>query len=108
MRKFNVTGTCMHDRHYMVDIKYKIEKIKMMVDDGQYFTINRARQYGKTTAIRFVAERLKDEYIVINTSFEGSDDVVFSKPQNFNEYFIKKIIAILKKTPTCTVDLNPV
>ena len=97
VRRFNVTGTCMADKHYMVDTKGKIDKIQNMVDDGLYFTINRARQYGKTTTIRYLVERLKSEYIVLNTSFEGSDDVVFSKPQKFNEYFIKKIMAILKK-----------
>ena len=49
MKRFNVTGICVPDKHYMVDIGDKLEKIKAMVDYGDYFTINRARQYGKTT-----------------------------------------------------------
>ncbi len=34
----------------MVDISDKIQKIRGMVDMEEYFTINRARQYGKTKA----------------------------------------------------------
>lgn len=33
----------------MVDISDRVAEIKKMVDTGKYFTINRARQYGKTT-----------------------------------------------------------
>ena len=48
MRHFNVTGLCTPDKDYMVDISDKIQKIRGMVDMEEYFTINRARQYGKT------------------------------------------------------------
>ena len=46
---FNVSGDCKPGLHYMVDLSSRPQKIKSMVDSGQYFTINRARQYGKTT-----------------------------------------------------------
>ena len=45
-RYFNVTGACNPKRHYMVNIQKSLEEIKKMVDRGEYFTINRARQYG--------------------------------------------------------------
>lgn len=51
MKTFNTTAVCVPDKHYMVDISEKIEKIKELVDAGKYFTINRARQYGKTTTL---------------------------------------------------------
>lgn len=41
---FNVAGDCKPKIHYMVDITGKLQRIKEMVDAGQYFTINRARQ----------------------------------------------------------------
>lgn len=44
---FNVTADCKPNMHYMVDITKKLAKIKKLVDTGCYFTINRARQYGK-------------------------------------------------------------
>ena len=52
----------------MVDISGKLEQIKAMVDYGDYFTINRARQYGKTTTLSLLKKELKDEYIVVSIS----------------------------------------
>ena len=51
-KMFNVNANCQPDLHYMVDITERLQKIKEMVDAGQYFTINRARQYGKTTTLQ--------------------------------------------------------
>lgn len=51
MRRFNTTGLCIPYKHYMVDIKDKLDRIKRLIDDGEYFVINRARQYGKTTTL---------------------------------------------------------
>lgn len=41
-KRFNVTGSCLPEYHYMVDISEKLKKIQMLVDSGEYFTINRA------------------------------------------------------------------
>lgn len=49
---FNVTGNCKPNEHYMVNLDSRLEAIKKMIDAGQYFTINKARQYGKTTTLR--------------------------------------------------------
>lgn len=48
---FNVSSDCKPGLHYMVDIGERLKQIKEMIDKGQYFTINRARQYGKTTTL---------------------------------------------------------
>ena len=97
MREFNVTGVCNIKEHYMVDINGKLDEILKLIEKRKYFTINRARQYGKTTTIRFLAERLKEEYIVINTSFEGLDDSVFADVISFNINFIDTIAQILNR-----------
>ena len=75
-RTFNVTGTCRPDRHYMVDLRDRVTKIRKMVDAGQYFSINRARQFGKTTTLRALADGLQDDYVVIRLDFQtiGSDE----------------------------------
>ena len=39
-KKFNVTGTCIPEENYMVDITNKLEQIKKMIDAKEYFTIN--------------------------------------------------------------------
>ena len=96
MREFNVTGSCDDKLHYMVDISNKLEQIMKMVDKGKYFTINRARQYGKTTTLKYLAKKMKDKYIVLRTSFEGIGEAVFQSEQNFNNNFIGKLSKLLK------------
>lgn len=49
MKHFNVTGLCTPDQDYMVDISGKVKQIRAMADAGEYFVINCARQYGKTS-----------------------------------------------------------
>ena len=44
---FNTTAICIPDKHYMVNIAQRLQEIKALVDDGKYFTINKARQYGR-------------------------------------------------------------
>ena len=51
MKTFNTTAVCIPEKHYMVDLSERVTEIKKLVDSGKYFTINRARQYGKTTTI---------------------------------------------------------
>lgn len=60
-RYFNVTGACDARFHYMVDLRERLVEIKKLVDAGEYFTINRARQYGKTTMLNALAEYLQDQ-----------------------------------------------
>lgn len=74
-KKFNVTGLCIPEKHYMVDISPKLEQIiSQYIENEEYFTINRARQYGKTTLLELLYQRLKKDYIVIDISFEGKED----------------------------------
>lgn len=44
---FNITGLCIPEKHYMVNIESRLTEIKKFVDEGMYFTINKTRQYGK-------------------------------------------------------------
>ncbi|MCD8013045.1 MAG: ATP-binding protein [Lachnospiraceae bacterium] len=67
---FNVTGACIPTRHYMVDPKSRLEEIKRMVDAGDYFSINRGRQYGKTTTMRALTQYLKESYVVVSLDFQ--------------------------------------
>lgn len=79
MKEFHVTGTCNPDRHYMVDISGRIEQItRDYIDKGKYFTINRARQYGKTTLMFLLRRYLLEKYIVISISFEAADELFVS------------------------------
>lgn len=90
-KSFNTTGICIPELNYMVNIDKKLDVMENMVNKNQYFVINRPRQYGKTTAMYLLEERLKKEYLVINCSFEGIGSSVFSN----EEYFSSRILEIL-------------
>ena len=98
MREFNVTGTCIPERHYMVDTTTKLEKIKVMIDRGNYFTINRGRQYGKTTTFFLLKKFLPSEYTVVSISFEGIGDTPFENEKNFCVTFLRLISKALRFT----------
>ena len=74
-KKFCVTGTCIPEKNYMVDISGRIDRItKDYIEQGQYFTINRARQYGKTTTLFLLERKLREDYLVLSLSFEAADE----------------------------------
>lgn len=51
-RYFNTEGCCKPDKHYMVNLNERLDKIKKVyVNQGKNFVINRGRQYGKTTIL---------------------------------------------------------
>ena len=65
-RRFNITGSCNPERHYMIRLDDRIKKIKeKYVDDGSYFVINKGRQYGKTTTLSALERYLKDDFEVL-------------------------------------------
>ena len=89
-KKFNITGICIPKRHYMVDISAKLKKIVNLIEDEEYFIINRPRQYGKTTTLYLLEEFLKkdENYLIISTSFEGVGDLIFKDEKSFSKGFM--------------------
>jgi hypothetical protein len=91
MREFNVTGICVPNMHYMVDIREKTERVFDLVESKKYFTINRGRQYGKTTTIGQLRKRLPQDYICASISFQYSDDKMFAGEEGFCQGLLGKI-----------------
>ena len=89
-KKFNITGLCFADEHFMADVSGKLAQIQPMVENGDYFIINRPRQYGKTTTLYAISDLLRKtgNYIVLNMSFEGVGDVFFQEESNFSTGFV--------------------
>ena len=52
MRKFNTTGPCFPEEHYMLPALDRLPGIRELVADGNYFVIHAPRQSGKTTALK--------------------------------------------------------
>ena len=90
-KRFNITGLCFPDEHYMADVSKKLDQTFEMVEYGDYFVINRPRQYGKTTTLYTLADMLTQtgEYIVFNMSFEGTSDSNFENDAHFAPAFVK-------------------
>jgi len=95
-KKFNTTGICIPERHFMVDITSKLAQIKELIDDEAYFTMNRGRQYGKTTTLTALESYLKDDYLVISTSFEGLGTSSFENERIFCQHFLSNVVRALK------------
>ena len=96
MKEFNVEAVCIPSMHYMVDISDKLEQIQKLIEKGKYFTINRSRQYGKTTTLAALFRKLKEDYIVLRLSFEGTGSDAFQSDKNFVMYFIRSVAKALK------------
>ncbi len=91
MKEFNITSLCIQEKHYTADITNKVGEAVALIKKGKYFTINQARQYGKTTIIHQIYLSLKKEYLVIEISFEGLGSDDFSSESRFCRCFIHLI-----------------
>lgn len=97
IKRFNVTGVCVPEKHYMVDLSDKTDRIVSdYVEQGAYFTINRARQYGKTTLLSALARRLEAQYLVLRISFEAADEN-FVSPLIFVNGFVMDVTEVLQR-----------
>ena len=92
MKIFNTTAICVPSKHYMVDISEKVNEIRLLVDAGKYFTINRARQYGKTTTLTALKKTLQGEYIVLSLDFQGADSDAFESGAVFSQTISRLIL----------------
>ena len=98
-RIFNVTGACNPKRHYMVDLTSRLEEIRKMIDRGDYFAINKGRQYGKTTILQAVTKYLKNDYVVINMDFQRLDSTAFESIQAFVSAFTTELLYYTENIP---------
>ena len=87
MKIFNTTANCVPEENYMVDISETLKEIKNMVDEKKYFTINRARQYGKTTTLKALEDYLKHDYIVVSLDFQDIGNDGFQNEHEFSRSF---------------------
>lgn len=98
-RKFNVNGDCKPELHYMADISDKIHKIVQMIEDGEYFTITRARQYGKTTTLQILGKCLQEKYEVISLDFQMLSHADFENEQSFVAAFSGEVLERARNIP---------
>lgn len=101
-RRFNTTGSCNPQRHYMVRLDDRLKKIReYYVDDGSYFVINKGRQYGKTTTLKALENYLSNEYMVASLDFQqlGTED--FADESTFVRAFTEVLLTALQSSELC-------
>lgn len=91
-KRFNVTGPCIPEKHYMVDLTERTHQIREMVQAGDYFTINRARQYGKTTTMAALERALDEAYLVISLDFQALGAASFQDENTFCLAFLRLLL----------------
>jgi len=93
-KEFNDTGLCIPDYHYMVNNSDKLKRIIALVEKGKYFTINRPRQFGKTTTLFLLAKQLnlRDDCVALKISFEGMDVDTHQHVEKFIRFFLSMFI----------------
>ena len=63
-----------------------------MVDAGEYFTINRARQYGKTTTLNALRKALASDYEMVGLDFQRLGSSSFRTEESFCRSFVRQIL----------------
>ena len=91
-KRFNTSVTCDPTKHYMVDTTAKMNVFKRLINEGSYFTITRARQFGKSTSLNWILHNMSDKYLVIPASFEIYSDSDWVNVSTFCRYFCTKVI----------------
>lgn len=95
-KRFNTTGVCIPELHYMVNIDEVVDEIvENYIEKEAYFTMDRARQFGKTTTLERLCGRLRQDHVVIYISFESADDC-FTSLYAFAQGFVNKAAAALE------------
>ena len=96
-KTFNVTAVCIPEEHYMVRLDDRLREIKDLIDAGKYFSINRARQYGKSTLLMALEQYLQRDYRVVSLDFQTFDDAKFQNGCVFAAAFAKSFLRALQR-----------
>ena len=84
-RYFNTTGPCDPRWHYMLPPEARLPELNHFIERRQYFVLHAARQTGKTTAMRALAERLRGGGVVaLHATLEmsqGASEVAEAEPR---------------------------
>lgn len=72
-KKFNTTGPCLEERHYMLPPEQRLAEVRDLIDDHAFFVIHAPRQTGKTTLLRNLSRHLTQErkYAALTVSLES-------------------------------------
>ena len=91
-KEFNTEVTCDPKLHFMVDTTNKMKVFERLIERKKYFTINRARQFGKSTSLKWIYTHLNGEYLVVSLSFEDTEDSDWENASTFYHFFCRYMV----------------
>ena len=76
-KKFNTTGPCLQERHYMLPPEQRLAQVRDLIDDHAFFVIHAPRQTGKTTLLRNLSRQLTEggRYAIPGRTRAGGDGI---------------------------------
>ncbi|NUU95551.1 transcriptional regulator [Marinitoga sp. 1135] len=89
MRTFCTSGPVDKKTCYYVERPDIMEEALNHIENWRYFTVSAPRQSGKTTLLRDIVEKIKDEYLTIFISFESYGE---KDKEDFLETLVMDII----------------
>ena len=95
---FNTTAGCLPEKHYMVNLDSRLQKIKQLIEAGKYFAITRARQYGKTTILRALYRYMQNDYYVVFMDFQTFSEAEFRSEAVFANAFAASFIRMFRRS----------
>lgn len=96
-KKFNIAGNCDEQKHYLMNNSKMLEQIMELIDYGDYFTINRPRQYGKTTILFQLMTHLEamENFLPIKMDFQDMTIEANQSEAIFSQLFWQDMIAAI-------------
>ncbi len=101
-----MTGVCRPQMHYMVKMDSRLAKIRVFVDAGEYFSISRARQYGKTTTLHALVGYLREDYFVLGMDFQMMSYGDFESEDAFVAAFAREAVAAVSGREDMPADVE--
>ena len=99
MKRFNTTGPCFPDEHYMMPALDRLPGIRELVAGGNYFVVHAPRQTGKTTALQALVSEInaKGDMAAIYCTLESLQNA--TDVQLANKVMRELIVANAKRIP---------
>jgi hypothetical protein len=96
LRRFNITGPCFPDEHYMLDAESRLTDVWELIDSKQYFVIHAARQSGKTTLLNSLEQTINEQgiYYALYCSLEAVQS--FPEPERGIPQILNCIVSAIE------------
>ena len=100
MKRFNTTGPCFPDEHYLMPALDRLPGVRDLVSRGDYFVVHAPRQTGKTTALQALVSEInaKGEMLALYCTLESLQNT--ADVQVANKIIRELIVGNAKRIPS--------